>query len=231
MNPLRQRTQELVAQTRQYVTDLTQSQLWIHGHEQPPVQPQSPRIVSPAAPTPVAAPIAPQAPRVRPTALKAPEPPPPNPVAEPESKTESPTKIPFHLTPSPAFAPIDLQDLKKLIGTLAPALRLVEAFPTTAITSIQHIPKGAIALILTPKHVSAEVNAFLEAVAKAVELRFGPCGILDSHALVSAKQSFPPPGPRLIPIADPMIYLREPMRKAELWNEIRRKLGKPALRP
>lgn len=142
-----------------------------------------------------------------------------------ESPSEKTGKKTFSLTPRSPVPPPELTDLKKLIATIAPTLRLVETVPAVATTGLHRVPEGAIALILTPKNMSAEASAFLQAVAKAVELRFGPCGILDNHALVTAKQAFPPPGPRLIPIADPMLYLRDPLRKADLWNDIRRKLG------
>lgn len=189
----------------------------------PPTPPPAPRptVVAPLCPPP---PVAAPAPRPQ-TAAKGPAEPPADP-----KEAQAPHQ-PFVLTPMMPMLLPDLKDVKTLIANVAPALRLIEAVPVSVVKSVQRIPEGSIALILTPQQMNPQANTFLEAVANAIELRFGPCGILDSHALVSAKQKFPAPGPRLIPIADPTIYLREPMRKAELWNEIRRKLGKPTLPP
>lgn len=263
MSPLLAGYKELLAQTQQYLTELsTEGQAWVYADPsswpktapQPQPQPQA-RVAAPVPPQPPA-PRTQPAPLSQPAPVRRPEPavpaappgstpvatapptPKPQPVTPPAAvepqKTETDANVPhqpFSLTPAPAVVTPDLADVKALISSVAPAMRLIETIPAAGVKSVQRIPEGAIALILTPHQMNPQANMFLEAVADAIELRFGPCGILDSHALVSAKQKFPAPGPRLIPIADPSIYLREPMRKAELWNEIRRKLGKPTLPP
>lgn len=240
MSTIKKSLHELVVQTKDYVANTYDRKDWVSADpegyaffkalaqrrttpraEPAPAKPtqmiskpliavvSKPQVSAPVArPLPPAAPPAPQRPMA-----------PIQPIVADEKKKKVEVEKPgFALVPMPPVESIDLGDLRKAVSKLAPQLKIIDTVPVPKAPNAPTIRPNAIAVLFAGR-TSSEGQRFLRSVAQAIEVTFGICEITDSKQAIQ--------GLCTIDIIDPMIYLQEPLRKAQLWIEISAKLRAP----
>lgn len=108
------------------------------------------------------------------------------------------------LIPMPQVTPLDVSDFQKVLTDFAPSLKVLAPLSED---------RKEIALVLIVSKNTGPGMRFLRAVADAVSASFGPCQIKEGVVKTSSTKQ--------LAIPDPELYLREPIRKAELWTEIK----------
>lgn len=242
MNTMEESLRELVVQTKDYVANTYDRKDWVsadpegyvffksmaQGRTTPRAEPASAKPTQMISKPLIAVVSKPQtsAPADRPLPLerqpapqrqmaKAPTQPI---VAEGKAKKVEEEKPGFALVPMPPAEAIDIDDLRKAVHRLAPQLKIIDTVPVPKAPKAPTIRPNAIAVLVAGR-TSSEGHRFLRSVAQAIEVSFGICEITDSKQAIQ--------GLCTIDLADPMIYLQKPLRKAQLWAEISAKLRAP----
>lgn len=146
---------------------------------------------------------------VPPKSLKSAPPPVKREAPPPPAQKESGVKFP--LFPKEPAAPLDLSDIKKAMQALFPQVLVMDEVPHPVEPSFY---------LLAPKVTTPLLKAFLGHLLKAVNVQFGPCLLVTSRPRSES--------PIISLPEDLTLYLREPVRKAELWKALCEQLQKQA---